>query len=63
MDWHETRWRWTNGPLREAAGYRECLTRSEHVPDERHHDDAQAFSEATRIEVCRLLGDTEEPAP
>jgi hypothetical protein len=63
MDWHETRWRWSNGPLRDAPGYRECLTRGEHVPDEAHHDDAQAFAEATTIEVGRLLGDAHEPAP
>lgn len=54
-DWHEARWRWTTGPLREASGYRECLTRGEHVADELHHDDAQALAEATRIEVDRLL--------
>ena len=57
QDWHEARWRWTNGPLREASGYADCVAKGEHVDDEAHHDDAHAFAEASRIAIRRLFRD------
>ncbi|PZR78648.1 MAG: hypothetical protein DLM65_12365 [Candidatus Aeolococcus gillhamiae] len=49
-DWHEARWRWMTGPLADAAGYRECLARQEHV-DDGHASDARAFAEASAAGV------------
>ena len=46
--WHEARCRWTQGPLADAAGYRECLARNRHVEDEAHAADATTFADATR---------------
>lgn len=48
-EWHEARWRWTTGALREALGYRECVAKGQHVEDHPHEDDAAAFAEATRL--------------
>ena len=59
QDWHEVRWRWTTGPLHEAPGYRDCVAKQRHVEDAQHHDDAQAFTEASRIAVSRLFPDGE----
>jgi len=65
QDWHEARWRWTNGPLREASGYADCVAKGEHVDDEAHHGDAHAFAMASRIAVSRLFpdGQAEEETP
>jgi hypothetical protein len=60
-EWHEARWRWTQGPLRAASGYHECLTGHRHVEEPDHPGGAAAFTEASRIIVDQLLtdGDTE----
>ena len=45
--WHEARWRWASGPLRDASGYRDCVTKGHHVTEDAHGtDDANAFGEA-----------------
>jgi len=60
-EWHEARWRWTQGQLRAAPGYHECLTGHRHVEEPDRRGGAAAFTEASRIIVDQLLidGDTE----
>jgi hypothetical protein len=61
-DWHEVRWRWTIGPLAEAAGYRECLAKNRHVEDRAHDEDAAEFGEAV-TEGLRQATESGEIAP
>ena len=55
VEWHEVRWRWTIGPLADAAGYRECLAKNHHVEDRVHDEDAGAFGEAARTGLEEAL--------
>lgn len=64
-DWHEARWRWTQGQLRAAAGYHECLTGHRHVDEPHRRGGGTAFAEASRIIVDQLLAEdtTHEDVP
>jgi hypothetical protein len=61
-EWHEARWRWTQGPLRSAPGYHECLTGHRHVEEPDRQGRAAAFTEASRIIVDQLFTDGETEA-
>ena len=61
-EWHEARWRWTQGQLRAAPGYHECLTGHRHIEETDRRGGAAAFSEASRIIVDQLFTDGETEA-
>jgi hypothetical protein len=63
-EWHEARWRWTQGALRAASGYHECLTGHRHVEEPDRPSRAAAFAMAASHELRRLLeGETEASIP
>jgi len=63
-EWHEARWRWTQGALWTASGCQECVTGHRHVEEPDRRGSAAAFTEAASIEMERMLnGQTDAEVP
>jgi hypothetical protein len=63
-EWHEARWRWTQGAPWTASGCQECVTGHRHVEEPDRRGSAAAFTEAAAIEMERMLdGQTDAEVP